>query len=87
MLESLFGKSEERTPSQKVADLRGESMAIVGLITNTITDLQRVNGELIEQKEALSEEINRLVSVRDNAGRQEDENTIIARNLESLLKS
>lgn len=87
MLEKLFGKVEAVSPSQVIKDLQGESNAIVGLITNTITDLRNVNERITEQKEALSDEINKLVVARDQAGMQVQENEVVAVNLESLFKA
>lgn len=87
MLEKLFGKTQEPTPSENIANLLGESNAILGLVTHTITDLRNVNEKISEQKDALSDEINKLVARRDQAGMQVQENETVATNLESLFKA
>jgi len=81
----LFTKTPEQTPVQKINDLQGESAAIVGLITNTIQDLQSVNEKIAREKDAVSEEINKLIQVRDSAGMQMEQNASIAGKLNSFL--
>lgn len=81
----LFTKTPEQTPVQKINDLQGESAAIVGLITHTIQDLQSVNEKIAREKDAVSEEINKLIQVRDSAGMQMEQNASIAGKLNSFL--